>query len=130
VGARARGQVATALIAVVSASLLLALGRTAWVLPLLGGAAWGMLNFAGTERVLAHLRPDRPRRVRWILVDFLLKFPVMYLAAFLLLRGRSRETILAAAGGFALVLLTVVLRSLGCLLRGESPWGARSPQRG
>jgi hypothetical protein len=89
-----------------------------------------MLNHAGNERVLAHLRPDRPRRIRWIVFDLLVKFPVLYLAAFLLLRGRSRETIVAAAAGFGLVLLTIVLRSLGCLLRGESPWGARLPQRG
>jgi len=120
-GVTTRGQVATGILAVVIASVLFSTGRSAWVVPFLAGTAWGMVNVTAIRRVTNHLRPDRPRQLRWLALDFLLKFPVMYLAAFFLLRGRSRETILAAAGGFALVLLAIVLRSLGSLLTSSQP---------
>jgi hypothetical protein len=100
---------------VVGASILWASGRRDLVVPGLGGVAWGILNVELLARLLEHLRPDRTRNPARIALDIVLKFPAMYVAAFLLLRRQTTAQILTAGAGFALVLLAFLLRALGAL---------------
>ncbi len=114
----ARTQIGSLLLGVVAACVLWALGRTLWVWPLLGGVVWGVVNVSLILQLTDHIRPDRPTRTGSLLVGVLLKGPAMYAIAFVLLRSRSREEILAAGAGFGLVLLVMLLRAVGLLLTG------------
>jgi hypothetical protein len=105
--------IGASVLAVVAACLVTSLGRLELALPILGGAGWGMLNVFLLYRLSAYARPDRPPITARTFVDFTLKFPVLYGGAALFLMGRSQALVLAAAAGFGLVLLTIVLRALG-----------------
>ena len=117
----ARIQIGTLLVGVVAAGFAWALGWPSLVLPILGGVIWGSANVWLLYRLSEYLRPDRPKPLLPLLLIVLVKFPAMYGLAFLLIRNRPVPEVAAAAGGFTLVLVVMVLRALGAQMARPRP---------
>jgi hypothetical protein len=107
--------IGSAALGVVGASLLVAFGRASLALPVLGGVAWGIANVLLLRRVVRHVRPDQTVPLGKLLTDLIVKFPAMYAVAFVLLWKRPVADLVAAAAGFGLVLMAMLLRSVGAL---------------
>lgn len=84
--------------------------------PLLVGLGWGLANLYLLARLIRHLRPDQPTRPVAVALDVLLKGPIMYGVACVLLLGRTGPEIVGAAIGMGLVLFTILLQALGALV--------------
>jgi hypothetical protein len=118
--------VGSLLLGLVGVAALLALGYTHLALPALGGVVWGVVNIVLLKRVIRYVRPDGAPNVGRLILDVGVKFPLMYAVAFVLLRPRPLDEIVAAAAGFTLVLVVMLLRALGWLL---THTGDRSDRR-
>lgn len=111
-GTIGRLQLSAGTLGVIAAAILMSLGHTELVLPMLGGVLWGMANIYILRRLTEHIRPDRPRRPALIALDIILKLAMLALG-FALLYGRPVPQILTAAIGFTIILFVMFLRSLG-----------------
>ena len=108
-----RIQIGTLLVGALAAGFAWALGWPSLVLPILGGVVWGSANVWLLYRLSEYLRPDRDKPMLPLLLIVLVKFPAMYGLAFFLLRHRPVAEVAAAAAGFTLVLVVMVLRAVG-----------------
>lgn len=104
------------LLGIVGAAIMMSLGHGRLAVPAFCGVVWGVVNVLLLRRVIRYVRPGASPNVGRLLVDVGVKFPLMYGVAFVLLRPRPVDEIIAAAAGFTLVLVVMMLRALGWLL--------------
>ena len=104
------------LLGAVGVAILIGLGHARLALPAAGGVVWGVVNMLLLRRVVRHLRPEGVGAPGRLALEIGLKFPLMYALAFVLLRSRPVDEIVAAAAGFTMVLVVTMLRALGWLL--------------
>lgn len=114
--ATARIGIGSLLLGIVCAAVMMSLGHGRLALPAFGGVVWGVVNVLLLRRVIRYVRPGARPNLGRLVIDVGLKFPLMYAIAFLLLRTRPVDEIVAAAAGFTLVLVVMMLRALGWLL--------------
>ena len=93
----------TAILTITAAAVLISIHKTSWAFGLLIGATWSVINFlliVGILKISILQKPDA--RLSAIL---LLKFPVLYLAGFLILNSRAFPVSSLLAGLVSIVLV-------------------------
>jgi len=114
--ATGRIAIGSLLLGCVGAAVMISMGEARLAWPALGGVLWGIVNVFLLRRVVGYLRPEGVGSPLKLALEIGVKFPLMYVVAFLLLRPRPVDEIIAAAAGFTLVLVVMMLRALGWLL--------------